>query len=446
MEILRDNNKIILTDSNGKILITGTIEDINANLSLSDVIDALHDPYMCPKYRLSILNPDESVAYVIPNDDIIEGGLSYSETYQQGQRRNLTVKLVNKDKKYSPIVNKGPNYMWKNQQNVKIEINDQYGIQIWKNTMFKYDFGLKIKNTTIWFNKGVYIVGKIDNNHEDSSKEITLQLKDKFARFEDNTGKLLNAYEIPEGTLVRKALQDLLNIDFGTGMSFDPKPFLLDNSFYNFKLQATIKKEAGDTIGSILLDMATQMSAECFYNEVGNLMFIPLNDTLNDNGKSVCWQFSKQYKEIISISSTYEFENAINMIKVIGDNVDYGIHSALVVNNDPRSPLCIGNIGKCPDDILSDPNIWSNETAKDLGRYNLRKKSLIPLNLSVSTKMNPLLSVDFLCEIENDYFDFKREKCVINSLSYNDNTGIMSLEMTNIQDLQFVNAGDGDYE
>ena len=60
--------------------------------------------------------------------------------------------------------------------------------------------------------------------------------------------------------------------------------------------------------------------------------------------------------------------------------------------------------------------------------------------------MNPLLSVDFLCEIENDYFDFKREKCVINSLSYNDNTGIMSLEMTNIQDLQFVNAGDGDYE
>ena len=134
------------------------------------------------------------------------------------------------------------------------------------------------------------------------------------------------------------------------------------------------------------------------------------------------------------------------MVKVIGDNIDNGIFSALVVNNDPRSPVCIGRIGKCPENPITDANVWSNVLAKDLAIYNLRKKSLNSLSLSANVKFNPLITVDFLCEIEHAFFNFEREKCVINSISYSDDSGQMDLSITNIQNLDFLNMGDGGYE
>ena len=290
------------------------------------------------------------------------------------------------------------------------------------------------------------MLGNTDLIQEDSNKEITLQLKDKFARYEDNTGKLLTAYDIPAGSKAKQVIQDLLNTDFGDGYFLDSKPFLLDSSLNDFEIQADIKKEAGDTVGSIFLDIATQMSCECYYNDTGNLIFSLLNETINDQNKVVCWEYLIDNHDLINLQSSYDFDSAINMVKVIGDNVDNGIFSSLVVNNDPRSPICIGIIGKCPDDPIVDSNVWSNVLARDLAIYNLRKKSLITLNLSATVKYNPLLSVDFLCEIEHEFLNFKREKCVINSISYSDNSGQMSLNITLIQNLDFLNMGDGGYD
>ena len=450
-QILKNSNRFILQDSFERNIVQGEIEGDN-QISVDQIIDILHNPYLEPRFRISILNPDESVSWVIPNQDIVEGSISYSQDYQQGQRRNVSFTLINFEGKYKPMVNRGRKRIWinedikKNDNPGQMEVGNESQILIWKSTMFKFDEGIKINNNIVWFDKGIFCLGSIDSENQDSDKKITIQLKDKFSKFEDSTGKLLDAYEIKEGSLARQVIKDLLNTDFGNGYPFDPKEFFIDTNLYDFRIQADIKKEAGDTLGAIFLDIATQMSAECYYNEQGNLVFYSLNETLNDQGKLTCWEYTKKYKEIISLNIKHEFENVVNMIKVIGDNIDHGIHSALVVNNDPRSPICIQNIGKCPDDIITDASIWSKTNALDLGRYNLRKKSLLPLSISAEVKWNPLLTVDFLCEIDDDFYGFKREKCVINSLSYSDNQGVMSLNLTNIQDLQFINAGDGGYD
>ena len=52
---------------------------------------------------------------------------------------------------------------------------------------------------------------------------------------------------------------------------------LLYASFKGKKTQATISKSAGESYGSILLDLATQLSAEIFYNAMGNLTLVPTN-------------------------------------------------------------------------------------------------------------------------------------------------------------------------
>lgn len=449
IQIFRDtniNNHYILRDNQGHVLCYIESENDISNITMQDIVSALENPYICPKYRVSILNPDETVNYEIPFEDIPQGGISFNETYQNGQRKSLTLKLINKDGKYTPCVNKGNKYYKYNDTKQKIKNEEVFRTLIWKNTKFKYDLGIVVKDNTLWFSKGIYVLSTVDVDQEDSLKEVTLQLKDKYSIFEDATGKLLTTYEIKVDNLARKVIQDLLNTDFGNGYSLDTKQFIMDSSLYNFKIQADIKKEAGDTVGSILSDIATQMSAEIYYDDEGHLLFIPIDETLNDENKNICWKYTVNNNDLINLRSNYDFEKAINMIKVVGDNVDNGIFSALVVNTDPRSPICVGQIGKCLDDPITDANIWSNQLARDLGRYNLRKKSLVPLSLSATVKINPLVIVDSLCEIEHKFFNFKREKCVINSISYTDSTGQMDLSITNIQNLQFTKTGDGGYE
>ena len=63
-----------------------------------------NNPTISQCYRLFLLNPDESIRNEIPQEDLILGG-SYSENYQNGQRRSLSFSLFNRQKKYTPSIN-----------------------------------------------------------------------------------------------------------------------------------------------------------------------------------------------------------------------------------------------------------------------------------------------------------------------------------------------------
>ena len=83
----------------------------------------LERPVIHPRYRLSILTPDEQVSYIIPESDITLDGLNYTESYQNGQRRSITVTLANENGQYTPNIN-----------------------GIWVNTRFGFDVGKGISN------------------------------------------------------------------------------------------------------------------------------------------------------------------------------------------------------------------------------------------------------------------------------------------------------------
>ena len=142
-----DDSHFLLKDVFGNILCDFSFENpiTEDQINTNDIIRALLNPFICPTFRISILNPDETIKYVIPLEDIPSGGISYTETYQNGQRRNITLKLINKEGKYSPAVNKGNKYnkMLKNSNVRKNKIEQSNSnILIWKNTKFRYDIGL----------------------------------------------------------------------------------------------------------------------------------------------------------------------------------------------------------------------------------------------------------------------------------------------------------------
>lgn len=365
-------------------------------------------PVIKPKYKINVLTPDELVDFIIPNEDIVQNSISYTENYQNGQRRNLSFQLINNNKKYTPSKN-----------------------GIWTNTKFSFEIGLEVGNEVLWFPKGVYVLGNVDLVRTNSEKTVAYQLQDKFAIFEGKTGTLEVAYEVEVGSLIIEALKGIQNFALGNGYILDYQNIIMDPEFSGAKTQSTIRVEEGGNLGSVIDALATQLSAEYYYNTVGNLCFYPINETVNDDVKPIIWTFSKLKRDLHTLNLSYANEEVVNIIKVVGDNIDTGIYSAVISNNNPASPICVEQIGRRMAPTYKEPNIWSDELARDLANYYLRKKSFVAVSFTSNISFNPVLTVNNICEIEDDFLNLEREKLLITSISFNSDSGLMSVQFCN---------------
>lgn len=70
---------------------------------IEDVMKAIENSIFSPHTRIFVLDADETIRYQIPNEDIQTGG-SYSENYQDGQRRSLSFSLYNEYGNYTPSI------------------------------------------------------------------------------------------------------------------------------------------------------------------------------------------------------------------------------------------------------------------------------------------------------------------------------------------------------
>ena len=281
-------------------------------------------------------------------------------------------------------------------------------------------------------------MGDVNLTDNDSEKIINIQLKDKYAIFEGKMGTLESAYEVEVGSDIGEALSGIFNFTTGNGYILDYKNIILDPSFVGFKTQSTIRVEEGGNLGQVIEQLAIQLSAEYYYNNLGNFCMYPINETIDDSNKPIIWTYSKAKMDIQNLSASYKNEEVINVVKVVGDNIDNGIYSAVVTNENPASPICIQRIGRRIAPKYTEPNIWNNELAYDLARYYLRKASFIGVDFSVNVGFNPILAVNNICELENDNAGLKRDKLLLTSLSFNSSDGIMSLNLCSTQDLPFV--------
>jgi len=132
-----------------------------------------------------------------------------------------------------------------------------------------------------------------------------------------------------------------MNFSTGSNEIFDYKEIYMDPSLLGFKTQATIRIEEGGTLGEVIDALATQLSAEYYYNNVGQLCFYPINSTVDDSVKPIIWTYKSLNKEISNMSMNYKNTEVINVIKVVGDNITSGVKFAVVTNDNPASPICV---------------------------------------------------------------------------------------------------------
>ena len=378
-------------------------------INLSTAINLLKSPIIKPAFRLYLLNPDESVNREIPQEDIILSSGNYSENYENGQRRSLNISLNNSSGKYNPSVND----LWITNR-FKLEIG------ISSNTYFENSAGNNEvpRPKTFWFPRGVYVLGDPTADRGSSEKKISLSLLDKFAYLEGPVGTLEATYEIPVNTDIKEAIMGILSLDNGMGQPIDPKPFIYDKSFEGMKMPYTLSKDAGSTIGDMILDIGTILNAEVFYNTMGNLTFAPINDVSNDVDKPILWNYDENEAELFNSAITYDFENTINSVHVVGDNINNAIFYAYAENKNPLSSICIQRIGRRIL-YINDANIFSNKLAKDRARYELRIRGILGTSCNLNVAFNPLLLVNNLITINDSFFKYNREKFLIQSISYN---------------------------
>lgn len=405
---LADSKIGIIWTEYGEVLRSVNGNDVNYSI----IENILKRPKITPIYKLYVLHYDETIDYEIPQDDIIIDSGNFSENYQNGQRKSINVNLVNIDGKYNPNIN-----------------------SIWMNNKFRLDVGLEFNGVEYLFARGIYILGNPSSSHKDSDKQVSLTLVDKFAMFEGKMGTLETTYEIPVGTNIQKAIYGILNLDNGMGYPMDSKPVLFDD-FVTTTMPFTLTKDAGSTLGEMLLELGTILNAEVFYNSQGNLCYKSINETTNDNLKSSLWDYEDGKRDYFTANTQYGFEDVINEVHVVGDNVNNDIFSAISKNTNPASPLCIGLIGRRVL-YINDSNIYNDSLAQQRANYELRRQGLLKVSMTIEVAFNPLLFVNNIITITDSHYDLERARFLIQSISYSiGSQSKMTITCSNLDNLE----------
>lgn len=377
-----------------------------------------NSPVINPRYRLHILNADETVKEDIPEDDIISGG-SYSENYQNGQRRSLSFSLYNFHKKYTPSIN-----------------------GLWTGVKLNLELGLQIDGAVVWFPKGTYAITNITSSHKQGETNVSVEASDKFSILEGADGLLDTSYTIPVGSEIHEVIRDLLKTPKGNGEPLDPLDIIYHSAFKGKTTQATIIKETGDTVGSIILDLATQLNAEVFYDIEGHLNVIPINSVTDDQDKTIIYHFYDELGGMEGLDLSFDLSGVINRVIVIGSTNNGETYRAVAVNDNPGSPLCYQRIGYRTASPISDSNITSQILAQERADYELRQKLIVKSSSTVTVRYNPLLLVNNLITITDDFYGLNQVRFLVQGISLAlDYSGAMSLTISNIQNFMFLTTG-----
>lgn len=383
----------------------------------------MENSFTIADFRIAQLNPDETVSRFIPNEDIILDQGSYSENYQNGQRRSLSFQLINNGGKYTPSIN-----------------------TVWVNSKFSLELGVHFvaERITVWFKKGVYVVTKLSPSQTAEGKTISVETGDKFVVLNGKAGTLDNTLEVKYGIDIKQLISEVLGTNNKGGYPLDSTPFIYHSSFEGKKTPLTLSATAGQTWGNFLLQLADILSAELFYDCAGHLILIPYSEVTSDNDKGAISEFADNNGDYVSMSFDFDMESLVNHIVVVGANVNGHVCRGEALNTNPASPVCITRIGDRVGEVINDSNITTDFIAQERADYELRKILVIDTSIPLEIPFNPFLSVNDVVSVSNQFYNIKQERFVIKSISFN--LGFspnISLQVSNIQNLNFLQGKGG---
>lgn len=382
--------------------------------SSSTIFRAITSYYNIPLFKVMSINEDESDNKDI-SEYIMQDSISHSQNLQNGQRGSLSFDLDNTSGTFYP---------------------SPISTCIWFGRKVRLYCGLLCDGVVYWFPKGIYIITDIGFRDDDNSNTISIQSNDKFCKLDGTiSGKLESDYEVPNGSFIYDVVKSLLVLDSGNGDVYDPKTLIFDEKYKSYKTPYTIKKASGTTIGDVILELCEIISCDVYYNEDGHLLVEAGDELLSVSNKSILWHYNEYGLDMSTPEFTYDFSSVVNKITVVGAVVNGKIFKYTAENTNPASPT---NTGFSPvkHEIINDDNLYSDDLCEQRAKYELQKKSVLPLQLKFTSVYIPFLITGELFAWTCLKHNFVYDKFLISSIQMKGD-GSLSISATNANELPF---------
>lgn len=379
-----------------------------------DYINKLHEGDITVVAKIQFLRREDESVYDEVMGDIIDGSLSITKA--NGTRRSLDITLSNITGRYRV---------------------DKYNI--WVGTKIKLFLGVEVSNNDFYFEEqGIFIILNPSISSSTRSRTMTISAVDKYVLYNGAySGNLFDYIQVTNGTNVNTAINNIVTSEAINGArNLDPKTAILNPITTN--LSYTLRKGYGDTVSSVLEEIANFVSRNLYYNRFGFLVF---EEDFDDTHKGSVWDFNSGEDEKTYISAVKNdlLGDVFNAIKVIGDDVNGNVSSATARNTNPLSDTNTDLIGEKFAPTIDDTRITTDSLAQKRADFELKK--LVRLNSSINITSIPIffLDVDEVISVTDSHLRLNNDRFVIKDInfSFGANSSTMSLNVTNVRELEF---------
>lgn len=387
--------------------------------------------------KVEWLNPDESVRLEFTNS-LYDINIDLNVNYQKGSRRSCTLTL-NNDKNNFPI-----------------NFNN-----IWIGQKFKLWMGIYIDDETpYYFPQGVFYITNPKDVYNPDTKTVIINGVDKWAYLDGTLfGKLSGTYQTNVDVNLFEAIRGLLKLsryknDFSETLNpeemIDPIPPLLSTYFLTKTTDVTlngttVKKsvldcpytaivERGETYADVLLEYATILCANIYYDVNGRLILEPIIDTaddITDTNKEILWDYTVDEKTFLGLTQTYNFDKIHNDFIVLGNIMNGYQFKGRVQNRNPMSDTCVQRIGLKTKEPIEDNQYVSDEQCVELAKYHAKIDTIIQKSGDISSIALYHLDVNKLVTVSTPNNNMSKELFLITGFSLSA-SGTMNVNVTSV--------------
>lgn len=399
-----------------------------------------------PAIKIEWLNPDETVNFEFTNS-LYNMDTHVDVNYKKGCRRSCTV-TINNDRNRFPIAFNG----------------------IWIGSKFKLWMGIYLDDDTPYYlPQGVFYVSNPDEVYNPTTRTITINGVDKWAYLDGKLyGKLTGTYKTSIGVNLLDATRQLLKKNRVGGDNvatdrkedyIDPVPPLISDYFLTkttevctsddsgntttetkpvYECPYTAVVERGGTYADVLLEYATILRADIYYDVHGRLVIEPLittADDITDTNKEILWDYTTEDKCFLGMTRTFNFDKVYNDFIVLGNILNGYQFKGRVQNRNPMSDTCVQRIGLRTKEPEENNQYVSDEQCEELAMYDAKIYTIMQKSGQISSVPLFHLDVNKLVTLSTPNNNMSKELYLISGFSLSANNN-MTVEVTSVNVLK----------
>jgi hypothetical protein len=335
--------------------------------------------------------------------------------YQQGCQRSCSLSLADLGKEFLPSENS----------------------VFWYNKKFKLYLGIQHSDTVFWWSQGVFVISGANAE----GNIINIEGVDKFALFDGTTGLSMN--DLDTIVLEKKNIRDLISntiiSDMGNGKPIDPILPHIDVFYNNVKTSNKIVLNNGSYMGELFTQLATDYSADVYYDRNGHFTFTNLYTDNRCMGYKLLapqWHYDFNNSDYCTPNISYDYSGC-NSVMVITNSSEFKNVSYTSYNHSPKSPIRVDAVGKRWMPIEELEYVTCSESdmediCRQHGEYLLMKQAMMGASITFNSPIIPHLDVNQTVSITDENFKLDGDLYIIQSLSIPLGSGEMSVTACNI--------------